>query len=202
MIRAVVFDLGGVILTNDWDRRYLDFFMEFGNHFHMSLEDMQKGWELNWSKFRVGRTTEEEFWTGFLKETSANPDVEAAKEIWRKHQRPLENMTELIEKLNKNYMVAALTNISREWLEYKRKKYNLDHFFKPIVSSGYTGVAKADPEIYKLLLGKLGFGAGVCVFIDDKEKNLEPARRLGMKTIPFTGRKDLEKKLCAMGVEF
>lgn len=198
-MKAVVFDLGGVVLTNDWDVHYIEFLEEFGDYFGMSVLDMNRGWKLNWSEFCVGKTTEEEFWKGFL--DGAKPDVEAAEKIWRKHQHSLEGMLPLIKRL-KGRRIAALTNIGREWIEYKRKKFGLDELFEIIVSSGYEGVAKPDPKIYKILLKRLGIPPGECLYVDDRARNLAPAKKLGMKTLLFLGQKDFEEKLVDIGITF
>jgi 2-haloacid dehalogenase len=122
--------------------------------------------------------------------------------IWREYQKPIENVLDLLEKLRKHYRLAALTVISKEWLDYKREKYNLDGYFETIVSSGYSGLIKPDPDFYKLLIEKLHVRPEECVFIDDSTRNLLPAEELGMKTLLFTGQKELEKNLKEIGIRY
>lgn len=198
-MKVIVFDLGGVVLTNDWDNRYRGFFDEFGGYFGMSAREMQAGWKENWPDFRTGKITEEEFWARFLKKRGTGQTASAGR-IWRRHQHPLENMIPLVEKLGKKHRLAALTNISREWVEYKIKKFGLNRLFEVIVSSGYDGVAKPDPVLYKNLLEKLREAPENCLYVDDRKRNLGPAAALGMKTVLFRGQKDFEHKLSNMGL--
>ncbi|MBS1266388.1 MAG: Pyrophosphatase PpaX [Candidatus Woesearchaeota archaeon] len=110
-------------------------------------------------------------------------------------------MLDLLRKLS-NYRLAALTTISKEWLEFKKKKFGLDKYFELIVSSGQTKTKKPDPRIYEILLNKLNATAKECVFIDNNKELLLPAQELGMKTIHFTGQKECENKLRDFGIKF
>lgn len=104
-------------------------------------------------------------------------------------------MLDLLEKLKRKYKLAALTTISREWLDYKKAKYNLDSYFELIISSGYSGFKKPNLEIYRIILEKLNKKPEECLFIDDSLEALLPAKKLGIKTILFSGQSDLEKNL-------
>ena len=79
----------------------------------------------------------------------------------------------------------------------EEKKFG--EIFDTIVTSYEVGSAKPDIKIYKEVLGKLNVKAEECVYIEDRIKNLEPAKILGMKTIEFKNYnqcvKDLEEIL-------
>src|SRR5690606_6593483 len=81
--------------------------------------------------------------------------------------------------------LAILTNNVREWHDLWRTKLAIDDLFELVVASGFEGVRKPEPEIYARTLERLGLAPDACVFIDDLEVNLPPARRLGMHTIHF-----------------
>ena len=111
-------------------------------------------------------------------------------------------MFNLIIKLKKNYKLSALANTAKEWFDFKRQKFDLDKYFDVIVTSGYTNIAKPDSKIYEIILNKLNANAEDCLFIDDKEKYLSPAKSIGMKTILFTNQIKLERKLISVGIYF
>ena len=202
MIKTIIFDLGGVVLTNDWSRDYHEFLKEFSHAFSVTIGDLHREWKAHYSFFD-GKITEEEFWNIFLKKSGAKEiDTEKAKVIWRKHQKSLGNMFSLLKKLKKKYRLAALTNLSKEWTDFKRECFGLDEYFDLIVSSGYVGVTKPHHKIYELILRKLENEPQECLFIDDRETNLLPARELGIKTVLFTGQEELERKLREIGAEF
>lgn len=65
--------------------------------------------------------------------------------------------------------------------------YDLDRLFDAVVISDRVGLRKPGPEIYQLTASLIGLPPGECLFVDDTERNLPPARDLGMGTLLFTG---------------
>jgi epoxide hydrolase-like predicted phosphatase len=65
--------------------------------------------------------------------------------------------------------------------------YDLDTRFDAVVISDRVGLRKPGPEIYQLAASLIGLPPGECLFVDDTERNLPPARDLGMGTLLFTG---------------
>jgi epoxide hydrolase-like predicted phosphatase len=196
MIKAIVFDLGGVVFTNDWHYNSPEKLDAFIRAFGVSEEDMERAWREHWPKLKLGHITEDEFWQRFQMTTGGTVDISEAKRLWRKYQHPIEMMPELVVKLQ-NYRLAAMTTISKEWLDYKLVTYHLDTVFEFVLGSGYLGIAKPDPAIYELLLEKLDLPAGEIVYIDDSSQALEPAAALGINTILFQDQSTLQKELKA-----
>jgi len=62
----------------------------------------------------------------------------------------------------------------------------LGELFDVRLLSGEVGLRKPDPAIYLRAVDELGLDPGVCVFVDDLQRNLEPAARLGMATVHHT----------------
>ena len=78
--KALIFDLGGVVLTSDWHYECPEKFQEYSNYFGIDYDKMEKGWKASWSDFLKGKTTEDEFWKSFLETAGGhNIDVEHAK---------------------------------------------------------------------------------------------------------------------------
>jgi len=201
MIDTLIFDLGNVVITNDWHDNNEIKFQEFSIYYGIDYDAMEHGWNAAWPKFSIGEMTEDEFWRKFLTKAGANKiDIEKAKELWRVYQKPIDGMFELLKRLKNKYKLGALTKTGREWLDFKRSKFNLDNYFETIVSSGYFGKTKPDKKVYEIVLAKLDSVSNESVFIDDKEKFLIPARKLGMTTIKFTNKQGLIKELENLGL--
>jgi|tagenome__1003787_1003787.scaffolds.fasta_scaffold20445005_2 putative hydrolase of the HAD superfamily len=80
---------------------------------------------------------------------------------------------------------AILTNNVREWQPLWRARLDADDLFELIVDSGFEGVRKPEPEIYARVLDRLQLTGDACVFLDDLEVNLPPARDAGMHAIHY-----------------
>lgn len=202
-ITTIIFDLGGVVLTNDWHFDCPEKLQAYSDYFGVSYDDMERGWKAAWPAFKIGKITEEDFWKTFLKTAGVKIiDIKKAKQLWREYQRPVEKMLDLLLKLKENYQLAALATISKEWIDYKRKVFKLNDYFDVIISSGYFGFAKPNPKIYKFIIKKLEVKSRQCLFIDDQSSLLLPAKLMGMKMIHFKGQKELEIRLKEFNILF
>jgi putative hydrolase of the HAD superfamily len=78
---------------------------------------------------------------------------------------------------------ALCTNNVREWEPLWRAKLPIDDVFELVVDSAFVGTRKPEPEIYAIVLERLGLSAERCAFIDDVEVNVDGARAVGMHGI-------------------
>ena len=92
---------------------------------------------------------------------------------------------EVARKLKKNYNIAMLSNDVSEWSLFLRNKFGLEEVIDAFIISGDVGVRKPDEKIYQIALDKVNATARDSVFIDDRKKNLRPAKNLGMHIIRF-----------------
>jgi putative hydrolase of the HAD superfamily len=183
---VIVFDLGNVLFSNDWHYHKKDRFEAFSKAFGMSYEGMEAAWDVVWPKYKRGHITEEEFWEAFFEKGGAKTrDIKKAKTLYREYQEEIPGMHELVADLYGRYRLAVLSNISREWADYKLDRYDVRKYFDVIVTSADAGCAKPEIEIYQLLLHRLCVQAVECVLIDNTESKLAPARELGFSTILF-----------------
>jgi putative hydrolase of the HAD superfamily len=88
-------------------------------------------------------------------------------------------------RLAPDYELAILSNDVGAWSVYLRSRYGLNRYFREAVISGDVGCRKPDHGIYNVLLKRIGVPAGRCLFVDDREANLVPAREIGIQTILF-----------------
>jgi putative hydrolase of the HAD superfamily len=96
--------------------------------------------------------------------------------------------------------LALLSNQIEDWLEEVIEKYELNKLFDVIITSYNFKIAKPDISIFKETAKKLGVKPEECIYIDDLDKNIPPAKKLGMKTILFKNTKQLVEKLNKLGV--
>ncbi len=100
------------------------------------------------------------------------------------------------------YNVYGLSNFSKEKFEVCIKTYKFAEHFDGLVLSADVCEAKPEPAIYKILLKKYNLKPEECVFLDDRQENLDTATSLGFKTILFSTAEKAAQELKALGVKF
>ena len=198
MIKAVIFDYGGVIKEG----RPLS--KDIGKISGLSEEELKKTKEERHkigSKASKGFITDEQFWQEFARLTGKKmPDncVEQAKKIYRETFVFFAEVIGLIKELKaQGLKTAVLSNIFKFEADVIRENKGYDGFDEVILSYE-VGSEKPEAEIYALTVNKLNLRPEECLFIDDKQENLVPAEKLGMKTILFKNPKQAVKDVLSI----
>lgn len=95
-----------------------------------------------------------------------------------------------VDELRKHYKTAMLSNIGSAGVRRFFPQGLLEKYFDPVVESGVIGYAKPEASAYEFVADQLGVRLDECVFTDDREEYIEGARAVGMKTILY---KDIEQ---------
>jgi putative hydrolase of the HAD superfamily len=200
-ISAVFCDVGGVLLTNGWDRgeraRLVEQFGLDGGDFegrHLMLSAALDSGQLNLDQYLD--------YTIFYRPRAF--DKEDVRDFMYAQSEALPDSLALMARLAQAQKVflATLNNESRELNLYRIEKFGLRNYFSVFFSSCYLGVSKPHPQIYRLALDLSQRQAEECVFIDDRSLNLECARQVGLHTIQFLNAGQMEGGLRTLGVEF
>jgi 2-haloacid dehalogenase len=182
--RAVVFDLGGVLL--DWNPRHL-YRKLFDDEAEME-RFLREVCTLEWHHAHDLGVPPEETCPPLA---AAHP--EHAERIWAWTQRteemvsgPIEETVEILRELRAAGVPCyALTNMETWTYPGRRERYPFLTWFDGTVVSGFEGIAKPDPRIFELLLDRFGLTAARTLLIDDSRANVEAARGVGMQAIEF-----------------
>ena len=98
----------------------------------------------------------------------------------------------------RGFSLYGLSNWSAETFPVARAKYDFFDLLDDMVISGAVGHVKPEPEIYQLMLAKIGKPAHECLFIDDSLPNIQQANTMGFNTIHFVSPAQLKQKLTEM----
>lgn len=189
-MKNVVFDLGGVVV--DWSPERL--MQEYNGDPELPVSLFKKGFfEEYWPEYDRGAVDQVEL----VKEMSRFAGRRYA-ECWDfvefvKHSlRDIPATQHLIKELSeKGYRLFCLSNMSIEFYDYLKER-DIFNYFEGQIISALEHVIKPDKEIYEVLMNRYDVVPGESVFIDDLEKNVEAARKLGFHTVHFV---DKEKGL-------
>lgn len=94
---------------------------------------------------------------------------------------------EFAEKANSHGKLGLISNDSARWSRYLREKFRINKYFDAVSVSGELKMWKPNEDIFRYTLNKLGVSYEDCVYVDDREHNLQTAKRLGMRTVLFGG---------------
>jgi putative hydrolase of the HAD superfamily len=192
-LTTVFFDLGGVLLTNGWDRTSRRHCVE---SFGLDYEEFRDRHEFVADAFETGRMTIDEYLerTVFYRERDFT--TEAFREGMVAESQPFPEALAVVGELaaTGDYLLATLNNESREL------NLNLRQYFTAFFSSGFLGVKKPDQAIYRLALQITQRTPGECVFVDDRDLNLECAISEGMHAVHYDNPAQLRLELARLGI--
>lgn len=197
IIRAVIFDVGGVLVrTRDhagrqaWEAR-----LGLGAG---EAEAIVLNSEMG-RRAQRGEITTAALWAWVAERLGLGDDLDAFRRDFWRGDAVDEALVGLIRRLRPRYQLAIISNASDSLLP-TLSEYGLAEKFDLIVGSAAEGVMKPHPEIYRRALARLGRAPQEAVFIDDAPANVAGARAVGMAAIHFTPGIDLEGELRRLGV--
>lgn len=198
-IRAIFWDVGGVLLTNAWDHTERS---EALKRFDLDDKEFHGRHEMVVSSFERGKITLDEYLDRTVFYRARPFSREAFREYMFSLSQPLPGMLEFAQSLadSNKYLMATINNESRELNYYRMEKFGLRKIFRLFFSSCFVGLRKPERDIYRLALETTQIPAEECCFIDDRALNLECAGQLGMHTIQMNTREQLRTDLGKMGV--
>ena len=151
---------------------------------------IEKGKDISWDnlhglyrKASVGNITARDFWLGL---GFADEEIDAVQEEYLSIRFSFDSeFIECAKVLRQNYKIALLSNDVAEWGAYLRKIHGMDEYIDYVFISSDLGFRKPGPKIYQVALARLNAKPFECVFIDDRIKNIETAKDLGIASILF-----------------
>ena len=197
---VILFDIGGVLLTNGWDHceraMVLDKFHLDKAEFEARHAKPNDAWERD---LITAREYLDE--TVFYKPRSFTHDDFLAALFAESELLP-HGALGILEELaaSGKWMLGALNNEAREPNEYRLETFGLRQYFDALFSSCYLGLRKPQQEMYRRALDVLGRPAERVLFIDDRQENASAAAAAGMKAIRFDGAEQLRRDLETLGV--
>lgn len=198
-ITHVFFDVGGVLGNNGWDREQRaaaarQFALEPGELEEMHSEAV--------AMLELGRITLDEYLKTAVFYCSRSFTPETFKQYMFGLSTPSRETIALARALSRTgrYTLMTINNESAELNQHRIERFGLRDIFTAFFSSCWVGVLKPARRIYDVALAMAQAEPAASVFIDDRERNLEPARLLGMRTIAFSDARQLKEELAGMGV--
>jgi len=199
-ISAIFWDVGGVLLTNGWDRAQREKALE---QFHLDREEFNDRHEMLVSSFERGKISLDEYLDRTIFYRSRPFTRDDFRQFMFALSQPKSDELALAQELSRSgkYLMSTINNESREMNLYRIEKFGLREIFDIFISSCFVGLRKPERDIYRLALEITQKVPAQCCFIDDRDLNLESAEKLGMQTIRMQTTEQLRQELRKLGVQ-
>jgi putative hydrolase of the HAD superfamily len=182
MIRAIVFDLGGVLFSE-------------GKAVASEKLATVHGYERKlvgaiWSspesiQLRKGLIPDEDFWQWAQQRLPSAYDSRLIQQEWYNGYVLDKDIYELIASLQKKYSMIAFSGNIKSRVAFLEEKYHFRHLFDIEVYSFDFHMTKPEPEFVQVMVEKSGVRPEEIVYIEDNESYAKPARDLGVSVVIY-----------------
>jgi len=198
MIKAIIFDFGGVLVRTEdhgprhaWDKRL-----------GLPTGSVERAVHYSdiWVQAQLGRILPQAYWAGvaellYMRNNNRANDIDELRRDYFSGDRLNYRLVEFIGELREaGYQIALLSNDSIE-LQDRLRDLGIEPLFDHILISAQIGMMKPDPTVYRAALQALGVAPQEAVFIDDSLTNIRGAQYIGLNTIVFRYDTDLRAEL-------
>jgi len=201
MIKAVIFDLGRVLIPFDFQRGYARLETLCGipaSEIPVRLAGSQLV-----ADFESGKIEPRDFVGRFCGQLNVDVPYEVFCDIWSSIFLPDPLIPEaMLQGIARNHRLVLLSNTNAIHFEMLVKTYPLLRHFHSYVLSYQVGAMKPLPLIYQKAIEAAGCQPGECFFTDDIEANVEAAREQGIDAVQFQSAAQIEAELKKRGVEW
>ena len=184
-ISTLFLDIGGVLLTNGWDRKARRLAAET---FGLNEEEMDERHHLTFDTYEEGKLSLDEYLDRlvFYRERSFTRD--SFRNFMFAQSRALPEMIELVSHLKTRHRlkIAAVSNEGRELNEYRIRTFGLGRFIDFFISSCFVHYRKPDADIYRIALDIAQVAPDKVICIDDRPMFVDVARSLGIQGVLHT----------------
>jgi 2-haloacid dehalogenase len=197
---TVVFDLGGVLI--DWNPDYV--------YNHLIPVETERRWFYqnvctpSWNEEQdAGRSLQAATEILIQKFPAHEKSIRAYYGRWEEMLGgPIHQSVDILKhlKFKTKTRLYALTNWSAETFPIALERYDFLHWFDGRLVSGEEKTRKPFTEIYQKLVDRFKIEPARSVYIDDNQRNLDPAKELGFQTIHFQSPQQLQDELKVLGI--
>jgi putative hydrolase of the HAD superfamily len=199
-ITTIFFDIGGVLLTDGWGQASR---RAGAQKFGLDWEEYADRHEKIAHAMETNRMSLDEYLTRTIFNRPRSFSREEFRQFIFAQSQPHPDTIEIARRLaaSQKYFMATINNEIFELNIYRLETFGLQNIFPAFFSSCFLGIRKPEAAIYRLALQVSQKKAEECLFIDDREVNLECPREMGIATILFRDAEQLRQELQQHGIE-
>src|ERR1043165_2764319 len=198
-ITTLFLDIGGVLLTNGWDRQLR---RKAAEKFGFDHAEMEQRHHLTYDTYEVGKMSLEEYLRRIVFYEKRDFTPEERKQCILGEARPYPDMIRLVKNLGAAYglKIAVVSNEGRELAEDRIERFRLGEFVSFFIMSSFVHYRKPDEDIYRVALDTAQVKPEQVAYIEDRAMFCEVACRLGINSVLNHDFEDTKKQLADLGL--
>lgn len=199
-ITHIFTDLGGVLLTNGWDRNAR---ARAVKKFGLDEAETQERHHLTFDTYEVGKLSLEDYLQRVVFYKKRDFTFDDFSRFMYAQSKSYPEMIELMKRVKKinSLKVAVVNNEGAELNAHRVKKFKLSEFIDFFISSSLVHFRKPDIDIFKMALNVAQVDPEQVLYIDDRDMFVEVAATLGIRGIVHSSYEDTVAKMNHLGLK-
>jgi putative hydrolase of the HAD superfamily len=193
-------DLGGVLLTNGWDRNLRT---KVATEFGLDAAQMHERHHLTYDTYESGKIDISTYFRRIIFYEPRPYSEQMVLDYILKQAQPFTETIELVKELKARHglKVGVISNEGKEIGEDRVHRFRLYEFIDFFVISGCVGLRKPDADIFKLALNIAQIQPGQAAYLEDRFMFYELATSLGMRAVWHKDAATTRAKLAELGLD-
>lgn len=193
-IRAIFTDIGGVLLTNGWDKNMRK---QAAKIFQLNEEEMNSRHTMMADLYEIGKISLDDYLDAVVFFEERSFTKAQFKKFMFDQSQPYAEVIDFMKtfKAEHQLKMISVNNEGRELMDYRIQTFKLYEFIDFFVTSSFVHLKKPDKDIFKLALDLIQLQPEEIIYIDDRLILVEVAQQMGMYGVHYTNRADLQKIL-------
>jgi putative hydrolase of the HAD superfamily len=191
-------DIGGVLLTNGWDREGRKKAIK---QFKLDPLETEERHHLTFDTYESGKISLTEYLKRLVFYTKRDFSEEDFRKFMFDQSKPFPEMLALIRGIKEKYgiKIAVVSNEGRELNNYRINKFRLNEFVDFFISSCFVHFRKPDADIFKVALDIAQVSPEKVIYLEDRPMFVQVADGLGIRGILHHDFNTTRKQLADFG---
>ena len=198
-VRTLFLDIGGVILSNGWDRAAR---RRAAERFQLEAAEVDERHHLTFDTYETGKLTLEEYLDRVVFHRPRSFTHDDFRSFMLAQSEALPGMESYLRRLKAQFALklVVVSNEGRELTEHRIRRFHLGEYIDAFVSSSFVHFRKPDADIYRIALDLAQTVAENVLYLDDRELFIEVARTLGIRGVVHQDLASTQMALASMGL--
>jgi putative hydrolase of the HAD superfamily len=198
-VKAVIFDLGRVLIQVDFTAGLFKYYQRSDDSSdEQILEELFK--DPVFIAFNTGKITGQQVYEKIVEKYNLELSYDQFRFEWSNIFAPMPGMESLAYRVCSKLPCGLLSDIDPLHWAFCLKNFPVVRNFRNPSLSFDIGALKPDPRCYQHAAHNVQTDISNCLFIDDRQVNVEGARAAGMQAVQFFDSEQLEKDLHFLGI--